>query len=66
MAFDASGRLLATARADGKVHVWDVDAGFCTHYFEGHTGIVTFILFHPDPNNLIVKSLIFLNSAIIC
>ncbi|KAH9607330.1 hypothetical protein KSS87_007062 [Heliosperma pusillum] len=56
MACDASGRLLATARADGRVHVWDVDAGFCTHYFEGHTGIVTSILFHPDPNNLILFS----------
>ncbi|KAH9609357.1 hypothetical protein KSS87_015340 [Heliosperma pusillum] len=56
MACDASGGLLATGGADRKVHVWDVDGGFCTHFFKGHKGIVHCIMFHPDPNNLILFS----------
>ncbi|KAA8533459.1 hypothetical protein F0562_031107 [Nyssa sinensis] len=56
MACDASGGLLATAGADRKVLVWDVDGGFCTHYFKGHKGIVTSIMFHPDPSRLILFS----------
>ena len=55
MACDASGGLLATAGADRKVLVWDVDGGFCTHYFKGHKGVVTCIMFHPDPNKLLVS-----------
>ncbi|XP_074294181.1 protein TORMOZ EMBRYO DEFECTIVE-like [Silene latifolia] len=56
MACDVSGGMLATVGADRKVLVWDVDAGYCTHYFKGHTGIVNCILFHPDPNNLVLFS----------
>lgn len=55
MACDASGGLLATAGADRKVLVWDVDGGFCTHFFKGHKGVVTNIMFHPDPSRLIVS-----------
>lgn len=54
MACHASGGLLATAGADRKVLVWDVDGGFCTHYFKGHKGVVSSILFHPDANKNIV------------
>lgn len=50
-----SGGLLATAGADRKVLVWDVDGGFCTHYFTGHKGVVSSILFHPDPNKQLVS-----------
>ncbi|XP_057970053.1 protein TORMOZ EMBRYO DEFECTIVE [Malania oleifera] len=56
MACDASGGLLATAGADRKVLVWDVDGGFCTHYFKGHKGVVASIIFHSDPNRLILFS----------
>ncbi|CAA2968049.1 transducin beta 3 [Olea europaea subsp. europaea] len=56
MACHASGGLLATAGADRKVLVWDVDGGFCTHYFKGHKGVVTSIMFHPDPNRLLLFS----------
>ena len=64
MACDASGGLLATAGADRKVLVWDVDGGFCTHFFKGHKGVVTNIMFHPDPNRLIV-SFVFGSSSIL-
>nr|XP_034906563.1 transducin beta-like protein 3 isoform X3 [Populus alba] len=50
MACHASGGLLATAGADRKVLVWDVDGGFCTHYFKGHKDVVTTLMFHPDTN----------------
>lgn len=55
MGCHVSGGLLATGGADRKVLVWDVDGGFCTHYFKGHEGVVTTILFHPDPNKSIVS-----------
>ncbi|XP_062147393.1 protein TORMOZ EMBRYO DEFECTIVE [Alnus glutinosa] len=58
MACHLSGGLLATAGADRKVLVWDVDGGFCTHFFKGHAGVVSCIMFHPDPN----KSLLFSGS----
>ncbi|GFQ03363.1 transducin beta-like protein 3 [Phtheirospermum japonicum] len=56
MACHASGGLLATAGADKKVQVWDVDGGFCTHYFKGHKGVVANVVFHPDPNRLLLFS----------
>jgi len=57
MACHASGGLLATAGADRKVLVWDVDGGFCTHYFKGHKDVVTSIMFHPDTNKTLVTSM---------
>ncbi|CAI9095529.1 OLC1v1031510C1 [Oldenlandia corymbosa var. corymbosa] len=56
MACHGSGGLLATAGSDGKVLVWDVDGGFCTHFFKGHKGVVNFVMFHPDPNRLLLFS----------
>ncbi|KAJ3707032.1 hypothetical protein LUZ61_010737 [Rhynchospora tenuis] len=56
MACHSSGGLLATAGADKKVLVWDVDGGFCTHFFRGHGGVVTTVLFHTDPNKLLLFS----------
>jgi len=56
MACHASGGLLATAGADKKVCVWDVDGGFCTHFLRGHTGVVTTIMFHKDPKRLLLFS----------
>jgi WD40 repeat protein len=60
MALDASGRLLATASADRRVMVWDVELGFCTHAFRGHTGVVSCVLFHPDIERLLVSLLLLL------
>jgi WD40 repeat protein len=57
MACHASGGLLATAGADRKVLVWDVDGGFCTHYFKGHKDVVTTLMFHPDTNKTLVSSM---------
>lgn len=56
MCCDASGGLLATAGNDGKVMVWDVDGGFCTHYFKGHTMVVSTVMFHSDPKKLLVSN----------
>lgn len=56
MACDSSGGLLATGGADRKVLVWDIEGGFCTHYFKGHKGVVTSIMFHPDSNRLLLFS----------
>lgn len=56
MACHPSGGLLATGGADRKVLVWDVDGGFCTHYFKAHKGVVSSILFHPDPSKPLLFS----------
>ncbi|KAI3918510.1 hypothetical protein MKX01_041830 [Papaver californicum] len=56
MACDASGGILATAGEDRLVRVWDVDGGFCTHNFKGHEQVVTSILLHPDPHQLLLFS----------
>ena len=37
LAVDGSGGLLASGSADRSVRIWDVDRGYCTHAFEGHT-----------------------------
>ena len=55
MAMHASGGLLATAGADRALFVWDADRGFCSHAFRGHNGVVTSVMFHPDPDNLLVS-----------
>lgn len=36
--------------------MFDVEGGFCTHVFKGHTGVVLKVMFHPDPNRLQVFS----------
>lgn len=48
VAFDASGGYIATGSAAREVKIWDADAGYCTHSFVGHAGIVLRVLFHPN------------------
>lgn len=55
MVCHASGGLLATGGADRKVLVWDVDGGFCTHFFKGHEGVVPTLLFHHNSDKSIVS-----------
>ena len=45
LAFDATGTLLASGTSVGLVNVWDVQGGFGTHSFRGHTGVVSALLF---------------------
>ncbi|KAF2178538.1 WD40 repeat-like protein [Zopfia rhizophila CBS 207.26] len=42
---DDTGTLLATGGADGIVKVWDIRAGYATHTFHGHGGVVSALLF---------------------
>lgn len=44
-AVDSTGTLLATGGADGVVKVWDIRAGFTTHTFHGHSGIISALHF---------------------
>ncbi|MCO5557503.1 hypothetical protein L7F22_011068 [Adiantum nelumboides] len=56
MTVDASGGLLATGGADRAVFVWDVERGYCTHAFRGHTGVVTAVVFNIDSKRLLLFS----------
>jgi hypothetical protein len=49
MACHLSGGLLATAGTDRKVLIWNADGGFCAQFFKSHAGVVSCIMFHPDP-----------------
>ncbi|KAF2280902.1 WD40 repeat-like protein [Westerdykella ornata] len=42
---DETGTLVATGGADGTVKVWDIQAGYFTHTFHGHGGVVSALSF---------------------
>ncbi|EME80061.1 uncharacterized protein MYCFIDRAFT_177042 [Pseudocercospora fijiensis CIRAD86] len=49
LAVHSTSSLLATGGADGVVKVWDIRAGFVTHTFRGHSGVVSALcFFHSD------------------
>ncbi|KAH3986102.1 hypothetical protein HBI25_027370 [Parastagonospora nodorum] len=45
LAVDRTGTLVATGGADGIVKVWDIRAGYTTHTFHGHGGVVSALHF---------------------
>ncbi|KAF2212607.1 hypothetical protein CERZMDRAFT_97105 [Cercospora zeae-maydis SCOH1-5] len=50
-ATDSTSSLLATGGADGEIKVWDIRAGFTTHTFHGHSGVISALhFFQVDPN----------------
>eukprot|EP00750_Incisomonas_marina_P009922 INCI16184.1.p1 GENE.INCI16184.1~~INCI16184.1.p1 ORF type:complete len:855 (-),score=123.66 INCI16184.1:1419-3902(-) len=57
MDYDSTGTLVATGGSDKTVQVWDVEKGYATHHFRGHSGIVHLVKFHPDPRHLLLFSL---------
>ncbi|CAB1108406.1 unnamed protein product [Ectocarpus sp. CCAP 1310/34] len=48
----STGTLVATGSSDSTAKVWDVERGYCTHNFRGHTGVVSVVAFHPDSKRL--------------
>jgi U3 small nucleolar RNA-associated protein 13 len=48
---------VTTAYAIGvTIKVWDIERGYCTHNFTGHTGIVSTVVFHPEPQRLLLAT----------
>ncbi|KAL5121822.1 U3 small nucleolar RNA-associated protein 13 [Pleosporales sp. CAS-2024a] len=45
LAVDRTGTLVATGGADGLVKIWDIRAGYTTHSFHGHGGVVSALHF---------------------
>ncbi len=48
LAFDADGKVLATASDDGSVDVWDVPTASLRETFKGHAGAARGVAFSPD------------------
>jgi WD40 repeat protein/DNA-binding SARP family transcriptional activator len=48
LAFDADGKVLATASDDGSVDVWDVPSASLRETFKGHAGAARGVAFSPD------------------
>lgn len=48
--------LIATASADHTACVWSIDTGKCLLKYEGHTGSVNSIRFHPSKDLLLTSS----------
>jgi U3 small nucleolar RNA-associated protein 13 len=44
-AIDSTGTLLATGGADSVIKVWDLKAGYITHTFHGHSGLISTLHF---------------------
>jgi WD40 repeat protein len=52
VAIDASGQVLAIARADRSIILWDVKAGAIRSEFRKHEDVVNALAFSPDGNTL--------------
>lgn len=56
MSYDSTGTLVATGSSDKSVRVWDIMKGYCTHSFSKHSDVVKTVMFHPDPQQLLLFS----------
>ena len=56
MAYDSTGTLIACGFSDGRIFLYDVEKGYATHSFRGHSGVVLNLKFHPDPNRMLLVS----------
>ena len=56
LAIDASSSLLATGGADGVVKVWDLRAGYTTHTFHGHSGVISALHFFQVEPEVVEQS----------
>ena len=52
IAFDGTGKLLATGNSDGTTDVWNAESGHRERTFAGHAGVVEKVTFSPDGRTL--------------
>lgn len=53
VAWESSGRYLATTSDDGTIRFWDVSTGKCLRVLPGHTNYVFCCAFNPHGNLLV-------------
>ena len=54
--FSPDNRFVATASADGTVHIWDAKSGESKAELYGHTGYVWGVRFNPDGTRVVTAS----------
>ncbi|GMM38195.1 Utp13 protein [Saccharomycopsis crataegensis] len=50
-AVDQTSTLFALGGTDGLIQVWDIDNGYITHSFKGHSGIISCLKFYGELNS---------------
>ena len=53
---DSTSSLVATGGADGEIKVWDLQGGYTTHTFHGHSGVISALHFFRVEQPTEVKS----------
>ncbi len=55
-AFSPDGVYLASSSRDCTIRIWDVETGECLRTLKGHTDLVNFVVYHPDPQRRLLAS----------
>lgn len=53
--FSPDGRLLAVG-CEGRILIWDISTGECLKNLEGHSNVVSSVVFHPEDDSTLMSA----------